>query len=132
MRIGDKIELEIEFNEVISLVKEALKKEGFGVITEIDVKENFKQKLGVEFEDYIILGACNPKFAYGAIKMEKEIGLMLPCNVIVYKENDKVFVSIVDPEKLMNIVENEELRKFSREVKKKLENVLERIKGGTK
>jgi len=90
-------ELDIPYETVIELVREALKKEGFGVLTEIDVKEKMKEKLGIDMRKYIILGACNPPNAYKAILAEENIGLMLPCNVIVYEKASKTVLSVIRP-----------------------------------
>jgi len=90
--------LDINFDEAINRTQEELKKEGFGVLTDIDVKQTLKNKIGVEFRNYRILGACNPQFAYLALKSESRIGTMLPCNIIVQDTDDgKVEVSAVDP-----------------------------------
>ena len=87
-------DLDIPYEKVIELMKEALKKEGFGVLTEIDVKEKMKEKLGLDMRKYIILGACSPQNAYKAILSEENIGLMLPCNVIVYENGSKTVLSV--------------------------------------
>lgn len=115
------------FEEVVKKTKEALKNEGFGVLTEIDVKETLKKKLDVDYEDYIILGACNPHFAYKALQAEKEIGLMLPCNVIVYKQDNSVFVSTILPTIAMSSVDNPELKGIAEEVELKLKKVVDFI-----
>ncbi len=91
---GYKKESNLSYENTIEKVREELKKEGFGVLTEIDVKETLKQKINVDFNKYIILGACNPEFAHKALLTETDIGLMLPCNVIVYEKDGKVYVSV--------------------------------------
>ena len=103
-------ELDIPYETVIKLVKEALKKEGFGVLTEIDVKEKMNEKLGLDMKKYIILGACNPPSAYRAILAEENIGLMLPCNVIVYERGSKTVLSVVRPTVAMQMIGNVELQ----------------------
>ena len=106
---------------------EELKKEGFGILTEIDVKATLKKKLDVDYDDYIILGACNPAFAHKALQSEKEVGLMLPCNVIVYKQDDKVFVSSILPAKTMSIIDNSSLKAIAEEVEEKLKKVVDSL-----
>ncbi|MBC8495312.1 DUF302 domain-containing protein [archaeon] len=115
------------FEETIEKTKEELQKEGFGVLTEIDVKATFKKKLGVEFDKYIILGACNPPFAYKALQVEKEIGLMLPCNVIVYEQEGKTVVSTILPTVAMSMVGNENLKAIAEEIEEKLKRVVDNI-----
>jgi uncharacterized protein (DUF302 family) len=121
-------EINLEFEKAVEKTKEELKKEGFGILTEINVKETLKKKLNVEYDDYMILGACNPEFAYKALKAEKEIGLLLPCNVIVYRDNQKTFVSAINPVKAMAVVKNKELKVIAGQVKKKLKKVINNIK----
>ncbi|ELR71140.1 hypothetical protein C900_03104 [Fulvivirga imtechensis AK7] len=119
---------DISFEEAIKKVTEALKEEGFGVLTEIDVRETFKKKLGVDFKPYRILGACNPQFAYKALRAEDKIGTMLPCNVIVQqKDVDTIEVAVVDPIASMQAVENEDLAGIAGEVRDKLKLVLEKV-----
>jgi len=88
MEYGYRKEVDMEFESAVAKTKEELKKEGFGILTQIDVKATMKEKIGVDFDDYMILGACNPPFAHKAILAEKEIGLLMPCNVIVYRNGD--------------------------------------------
>ena len=117
------------FDEAISQVKIALKKEGFGVLTEIDIKETLKNKIGVDFKKYKILGACNPHLAYKALQSEDKIGVFLPCNVIVEEhENGEIEVSAVDPIASMSTVENEALGKLAIEIQQKLIRVIESLK----
>jgi len=116
------------FDTAISNVTEELKKEGFGILTEIDVKETLKKKLDVDFRKYKILGACNPHFAYEALQYEDEIGTMLPCNVIVQEFiNGEVQVSAVDPVASMMAIKNEKLGEVANEVRKKLKKVIRNI-----
>ncbi|MCS7053417.1 MAG: DUF302 domain-containing protein [Ignavibacterium sp.] len=115
------------FEEAIEKVTEELKKEGFGVLTTIDVKETLKKKLDVDFKKYIILGACNPPFAYKALQSEEELGLLLPCNVIVFEKEDKTVVSIFDPMVMTEIIKNPAIGEIANEVKTKLQKVLESI-----
>ncbi len=113
------------FEEALVSVTEALKKEGFGVLTEIDVQQTFKKKLDVDFKKYKILGACNPVYAHKAISLEDKIGVMLPCNVLV-EENEEgaVEVSAVSPMASMMAVENSELGNIAIEIEEKLKNVI--------
>lgn len=116
------------FDETIEKVTAELKKEGFGILTEIDVKETFKKKLDVDFRKYRILGACNPDMAYKAIQSEKNIGTMLPCNVIVQELKDgRIEVSAVDPVASMQAVENNELGSIAKEVRNKLKSVIQSL-----
>ncbi|HUW23130.1 MAG TPA: DUF302 domain-containing protein [bacterium] len=116
-------EVKLPFEEVIAVVTEELKKEGFGILTRIDVQEKFKEKLGIDFKKYVILGVCNPASAHKAIVAEENIGLMLPCNVIVYEKEDKTVVSIIKPTVAMRMIENEELKQIATQVETKLKNV---------
>ncbi|MDZ7715185.1 MAG: DUF302 domain-containing protein [Balneolaceae bacterium] len=116
------------FEDTIEHVTQELKEEGFGVLTEIDVKETLKKKLDVEFKKYRILGACNPEFAHKALQAEDKIGVMLPCNVIVEEHEDgQVEVSAVDPVASMQAVENKGLADIAEEVKNRLKQVIERV-----
>lgn len=118
----------VKFEDVLIRVTDGLKKEGFGIITEIDVKETFKNKLGVEFRKYKILGACNPVFAFKAIQAEDKIGAFLPCNVIVQEnENGDIVVSSVDPVASMSTVNNLNLNEIAAEVRSKLKNVIDQL-----
>jgi uncharacterized protein (DUF302 family) len=117
-----------DFNQVIKKVTEELKKEGFGILTEIDIKATLKKKLNVDFYNYRILGACNPPFAYKALQAEDKIGTMLPCNVIVQERDaGNIEVSAVDPMASMQSVENEALAKIAKKIRSKLEKVIEKI-----
>ena len=120
--------LKIPFDEAITRVTEELKKEGFGILTDIDVKATLKKKLDVDFQSYRILGACNPPFAYKALKAEDKIGTMLPCNVIVQDlGNGKVEVAAVDPLASMQAISNRDLAEIAEEVRSKLKKVVESI-----
>ena len=123
--------LDLPFEETIAAVVEALKSEGFGVLTEIDVQATLKEKLGVDFRRYQILGACNPPFAHRALELEDKIGLMLPCNVIVQELGDgKVEVAAIDPLASMQAVENAALGELGAEVREKLALVIEAVGAG--
>jgi uncharacterized protein (DUF302 family) len=118
----------MDFAEAIDKITVGLKKEGFGVLTSIDVKETLKNKLGVDFTSYVILGACNPRFAYQALQVEGEIGLMLPCNVIVYvNDQGETVVSAIKPIASMQAIENPALMNIAKEVQKRLKSIIEKI-----
>lgn len=112
------------FEEACQRTIEELQKEGFGILTEIDVKETLKKKLNKNFPKYKILGACNPLFAYNALQEEKEIGVFLPCNVIVFEENEKVYVSGVLPTATMSMIQNEKLEKIAEKVEEKIKKAI--------
>ncbi|HEX9758014.1 MAG TPA: DUF302 domain-containing protein [Nitrospiria bacterium] len=120
--------LNISFDQATKKVKEDLSKEGFGVLTEIDVKETLKKKLNVDFQKYIILGACNPTFAYQALQAEDKIGTMLPCNVILQEREDgSVEVSAIDPIASMQAIDNPNLRPIAQQVQQKLKTVIDQL-----
>lgn len=127
MKYGYKKEISLSFNEAVLKTRAELAKEGFGVLTEIDVKATFKKKLGVDYNNYLILGACNPPFALKALQAEKDIGLLLPCNVIVYDENGKTFVSAILPTVAMKMVENPSLADIAKTTEEKLKKVIENL-----
>jgi uncharacterized protein (DUF302 family) len=116
--------LDLTFEEAIERVKETLKTEGFGVLSEINIKEKMKEKLGVEFRDYVILGACNPPIAYQALQEELALGLLLPCNVVVYEENGQSVVVAIDAVKMMSIVGNPKLEAAAASVNEKLSRAI--------
>ena len=120
--------LNVSFDEAVARVTEELKKGGFGVLTEIDVKETLKKKLNVDFRKYRILGACNPPYAYKALQAEDKIGLMLPCNVIVQElPGGKVEVAAIDPVASMAAVNNPNLRDVGEQVRAKLKAVIDNL-----
>jgi len=114
----------LSYDRAVERVTEELKKEGFGVLTTIDVKATLKQKLDVEFPRYVILGACNPPLAHRALQAETDIGLLLPCNVIVYEKEGTTVVGAFDPMTMVPLVEKPGLEPIAREVRKKLETAL--------
>lgn len=117
------------FDQAIESVTNELKKEGFGVLTEIDVKDTFKKKINVDFKKYKILGACNPQFAYQSLQKEDKVGVFLPCNVVVEeKANGQVEVSAVDPVASMMAVKNDSLAAVATEVQQKLKRVIGNLK----
>lgn len=120
--------LDLSYSEAIEKVTDELKKEGFGILTEIDVKETLKKKLNVDFRKYKILGACNPPFAYQALQAEDKIGLMLPCNVIVQETSQgKVEVSAIDLVASMQAIENPNLKGVALQVRDILKSVIENL-----
>jgi uncharacterized protein (DUF302 family) len=121
-------EMDIPYGRVIEQVREALKNEGFGILTEIDVEEKMKEKLGLDMNKYVILGACNPANAYKAILAEENIGLMLPCNVIVYEKAGKTVLSVIRPTVAMQMVDNVELQKVAEAVETQLKKAFDAIK----
>ncbi len=120
--------VESPFDEAVENVTEELKKEGFGVLTDIDVKATLKEKLDVDYKNYRILGACNPPFAYKALQAEDKIGIMLPCNVIVQETSDgKVEVSAVDPIASMQAIQNANLEDIANQVQLRLKKVIDML-----
>jgi uncharacterized protein (DUF302 family) len=120
--------VDLSFDEAIQKATEELKKVGFGVLTEIDVKATLKKKIDVDFRNYKILGACNPQFAHKALQAEDKVGVLLPCNVIVQETEDgNVEVAIMNPAEAMSVVKNENLEPIAGEVNKLLESALANI-----
>ncbi|WP_187263014.1 DUF302 domain-containing protein [Pontibacter beigongshangensis] len=116
------------YPEALEKTKEALGKEGFGVISEIDLKDKFKEKLGVDFREYKILGACNPKLAFQAIEQEDKIGTMLPCNVLVQEhESGEVEITAINPMETMSAIGNTQLESIAKEVSQKLKTVIDSL-----
>ncbi|MHA2181923.1 MAG: DUF302 domain-containing protein [Promethearchaeota archaeon] len=128
LKYGFTKELNISFHKAIDKVINELKKEDFGILTKIDVKKKFKEKLGIDFKNYVILGACNPPSAYKAILVEENIGLMLPCNVIVYESGDKTIISIIKPTIAMGMIMNSELKQIAEKIEGKLRNAINAVK----
>ena len=126
--IGLTTYLQTDFETAVQRVSAALKTEGFGILTEIDVKDTFKKKLDVDFRRYSIFGACNPSLAYRALTAEPEAGLLLPCNVTVAQmEDDRIQVAIVNPLAMMNVIPNEGLTMIAQEARERLDRVLEAL-----
>jgi len=119
----------LPFAEAVERVREELQVDGFGVLCEIDVQATMKAKLGVEGEPYTILGACNPPLAHRALEAEPELGVLLPCNVVVYVRDGRTHVGAVDAERMLSIVGNEELAPVAAEVRARLAAVVERVTG---
>ena len=123
---GFSVNVALPFDEAVARTRAALANEGFGVLTEIDVKKTMKQKLDVDFRPYVILGACNPPLAHRALTAEREIGLLLPCNVIVYASEDpaRCVVSAMDPEAALRLAQRPEIEPLARDVRQRLERAL--------
>lgn len=119
----------LAFGDAVERAREELAAEGFGVLCEIDVQATLKKKLGADREPYTILGACNPTLAHAALEAEPELGTLLPCNVIVYRENGETRVAAIDAERMLSIVGNAELAGTAAEVKQRLAAVVERVAG---
>jgi uncharacterized protein (DUF302 family) len=119
--------LSIPYEEALQRVKAALKEEGFGVLTEIDVKGTLREKLQADFRKYDIIGACNPPLAHRALQAEIEVGLLLPCNVVVYEEGEGSVVTAFDPQAAMGLAGNPALEEIAREAKERLERALESL-----
>jgi uncharacterized protein (DUF302 family) len=120
-------ELDIPFDETVTKVTEALKREGFSVLTTIDIQQKFKEKLGIDFQRYLILGACNPTFAHKAIVAEENIGLMLPCNILVYEKDRKTVLGVIKPSVAMKMIPNPELEINAQTVEAKLKSVFDSV-----
>lgn len=127
MDYGFSKSFDLPFEQTIDKVTDELKKEGFGVLTSIDVKETLKKKINVDFKKYTILGACNPPIAHRALLEEEELGLLLPCNIIVYEKGDKTVVSVFDPMIMTKVIDNEKIVPVAGQVKEKLERVLQSV-----
>jgi len=128
MEYGFSKMVDLSFEEAIIKVTDELKKEGFGILTSIDVQDTLKKKINVDFKKYLILGACNPVLAHKALLAEEQLGLLLPCNVVVSEAEDKTIkVSFFDPEVMSRLIENPVIVTVAAEVKQKLLKVLEHI-----
>jgi len=124
---GITTRLSLPYQEAVERTKAALKEEGFGVLTEIDVKKTLKEKLGIDRDSYVILGACNPPLAHKALSADPFVGLLLPCNVIVYEEEGGTVVSAIDPIAMVGGLESPALEEVAREVRPKLERAIKRL-----
>jgi uncharacterized protein (DUF302 family) len=132
-RYGISTTVPLEYSRAVERTKEALTAEGFGVLSEIDVAATLKKKLDVDFRPYVILGACNPPIAYRALTAERDIGLLLPCNVVVYADDQpgRSVVAAMDPIEALQLTDNEEIRPLAEEVKARLARVLMAIGSNT-
>ena len=127
MEYGFSKGVALSYEDTLDKVTGELKKEGFGVLTQIDVKDTLKNKIDVDFKKYAILGACNPALAHKALQAEEDIGLMLPCNIVVYEKGEKSVVSVFNPALMKNLVSNENLNPIADEVNEKLQRVFESV-----
>jgi uncharacterized protein (DUF302 family) len=128
--IGLEKTLDIPYEQAVDQVTAALKEQGFGVLTEIDVKATFKKRLDADFRRYVILGACNPNLAYQALQAELGIGLLLPCNVIVYENDDRQStIAVVDPISMLGIVQSDDLDPIADEARRRLQIVIDNLAG---
>lgn len=119
--------IDLPFDEAVARTREELAREGFGVLCEIDVQATLEKKLGVQREPYLILGACNPPLAHRALEAEPELGVLLPCNVVVYQEQGHTHIAAVNAEQMLSIVGNDELGPTASEVRTRLESVVARV-----
>jgi uncharacterized protein (DUF302 family) len=128
-RYGMRTTVELPFELALDRTRKALAREGFGIISEIDMATALKQKLDVTFRPYVILGACNPQLAHRALTLEHELGLLLPCNVVVYADDEQghSVVAAVDPVEALGLSDNEELRPLAEDVRARLERVLREV-----
>ena len=127
MNYGLKKQIQLSFEEAVEKARQVLARHGFGVLTEIDVQATLKKKLDVDINHYIILGACNPSFAHEALKAEQDIGLLLPCNVIVYTKEGSTFINVIKPSVAMNMVSSPKLESIAKQVEEKLMEVIHEI-----
>ena len=119
--------VDLPFEDAVARMEAGLKNEGFGVLCKIDIQAKLKEKLGVEFPRYVILGACNPPLAYQALQEEINLGLLLPCNAVVYERDGQVYVGVVDAEKMLSVVGNPGMEPMARDVNRKLRSVVNKI-----
>lgn len=129
IKMGMKIRLGLPFEEAVEVTYDALKEQGFGILTQIDVQGTLKQKIGAEIDRYLILGACNPPLAHQAIQAEPDVGLLLPCNVVVYEDHEPkgTVISIMDPLAMVNFVDKPGLDEVGKEARARLERVIEAL-----
>jgi len=124
---GIRVTTDLDYRSAIDAVTASLKEQGFGVLTEIDVQDTLKKKIGVEFRKYMILGACNPELAHRGLTAETDLGLLLPCNVIVYEGDEGTVVSAIDPKIMLGVVDNPELSTVAAEAESRLRAAIEAV-----
>lgn len=129
MTYGYSITITAPFADTVARVREELKEEGFGVLTEIDMTATMREKLGEEMEDYVILGACNPPLAHAALQSDRSIGLLLPCNVVVRATDDGTKVEALDPQIMVQLSDNDGLKVVADDAAQRLRRVLDRLTG---
>jgi uncharacterized protein (DUF302 family) len=120
-------EVPLEFEEAVTRIEAALKTEGFGILCQIDIQAKLKEKLGIEFPRYLILGACNPAIAHHALQEEINLGLLLPCNAVVYEQGNLIHVGVVDAAKMLSVVGNPAMEAMARQVNEKLRRAVDRV-----
>ena len=131
MDYGRTIEIDMPYEEAVPKVKEAFKEQGFGTLTEIDVRATLKEKIDRDFEPYIILGTCNPHLASRALDVERAIGLLLPCNVVVTERSGKTLVQALDPQVMVAVPERPELEPIAEEAGRRIDLALEALRGAS-
>ena len=124
---GYRKQVNLSYDKALAKVKEELAREGFGVLTEVDVKATIKKKLDADFDDYVILGACNPSLAYQALQIIKDVGIMMPCNVVVFVDQGKTFIEAVTPTVLMKLIPNEKLKPLAEQIEGKLKKAVDAV-----
>lgn len=129
MRYGRTIEIDTPYDDAVVRVKEAFKQQGFGTLTEIDVRKTLKEKLGLDMEEYIILGACNPQLAHRALDIERDLGLLLPCNVVVRRAGGRTLVQALDPSVMVSVPERPELQPIADEASRRIDAALAALRG---
>lgn len=129
MSYGRSVTLDAPYAEVIQKVREALGEQGFGVLTEIDVKQTLKSKLDLDMENYVILGACNPSLAHRALDVQRELGLLLPCNVVVRSKDSQTVVEALDPQVMVELADDDALKPIADEAAKRLQSALDSLQG---
>lgn len=127
LEYGYVLTVDLPFEDAVARMEAGLKNEGFGVLCNIDIQAKLKEKLGVEFPRYVILGACNPPLAHRALQEEINLGLLLPCNAVVYERNGQVHVGVVDAEKMLSVVSNPGMQQMAREVNQKLRRAVNSV-----
>jgi uncharacterized protein (DUF302 family) len=127
MAYGYTRQINMSYERVLERIKEELQKEGFGILSEIDVKATIKKKLNIDFDKYVILGACNPPFTHKALQAERQVGLFMPCNVIVYENDGKTFVSAALPTVTMSLINNPKLAEIGPQVESKLKKAVDAV-----
>lgn len=127
MELGITKQIDLSFEDAVIKVTAELQKEGFGVLTTIDVKETIKQKLNLNFRKYTILGACNPTFAHQALEIDDRIGLLLPCNIVIQEKSGKTEISIFNPSLITNIFQDDQLVKLADELRERINRVIQNL-----
>lgn len=127
LEYGYVLTVKVPFEQAVARLEAGLKKEGFGVLCQIDIQAKLKEKLGVEFPRYVILGACNPPLAYQALEKEINLGLLLPCNAVVYERGGQVFVGAIDAARMLSVVGNQAMEPMARDVNEKLHRAVDSV-----